>query len=546
MQVALYTRVSTARQAEKDLSIPDQLRQLKAYCKQNGHAIMAEYQENGASGTDDNRPQFQAMVSAIQKGDINVDAILVLTTSRFYRDAIGAGLWKRKLKKLGVRVVAITQEVGDPDTPTANLLETVFAAIDQHESQMIGFHTLRGMKENARQGFFNGSRPPYGYRVQKVKDERGNTKNVLAVNEQEADIVRRIFKLYTTEDLGAIEITKRLNEAGMLRRVSKKTGTPRKWTYQEVLRVLENTAYIGKHVFGRYDARNKVIRPESEWVVVDVPALVDDEVFVAAASLRKKRQKEWKNGRAYTGTLILVGLLKCGKCGALMISSTGKGGRYVYYTCGKYLREGKTSCSGHRVQVQIFEQQILEEVVGWAFSVENVKALVKKIRGALLQRRGPAKELRQQIEDIDQRLKRYYDAFEEGAMTPDEVGDRVRELKQQKAKLDEELATRTLVPELPASLTRPERIEEIQREFRQSLLSGSPQLKKNYLGILLEDIVLDGQKVTVRAKSEAILGFLEQKEKLSTDGVAPVLSSIHKWRPQRDLNPCRQIENLGS
>jgi len=156
---------------------------------------------------------------------------------------------------------------------------------------------------------------------------------------------------------------------------------------------------------------------------------------------------------------------------------------------------------------------------------------MKKIRGALLQRRGPAKELRRQVEEIDQRLKRYYDAFEEGAVTPIEVGDRVRELKQQKAKLDEELATRTVVPELPPSLTRPERIEEIQREFRQALRSGSPQLKKNYLGILLEEIVLDGQKVTVRTKNEGVMSFVEQREAIEAGEVAPVLSSIQKWRP---------------
>jgi DNA invertase Pin-like site-specific DNA recombinase len=59
MAVALYARVSTSKQAEKDLSIPDQLRQMREWCKQQGYLIATEYVEPGASATDDRRPIFQ-------------------------------------------------------------------------------------------------------------------------------------------------------------------------------------------------------------------------------------------------------------------------------------------------------------------------------------------------------------------------------------------------------------------------------------------------------------------------------------------------------
>lgn len=69
-------------------------------------------------------------------------------------------------------------------------------------AERAGFHTLRGMKENARRGFFNGSRPPYGYAVESSTDDHGNRKGRLVVNQAEAPIVRRIFDLYVGAETG--------------------------------------------------------------------------------------------------------------------------------------------------------------------------------------------------------------------------------------------------------------------------------------------------------------------------------------------------------
>lgn len=546
MRVLLYARVSTVRQADKELSIPDQIRQLKEYCCQNGHSVEGEYRENGASGTDDNRPVFQEMMGDILSKRTKVDAVLVLTTSRFMRDAIKAGVWKRKLKKHGVRVIATTQGLGDLDGPTANLIDTIFAAIDEYESAMIGFHTSRSMKENARQGFFNGSQPPYGYSIKKVTDPKNNSKGIIVPDEHESKQVGRIFEIYTKENQGAVEIAKMLNRDGMFRRINKKTGKPTKWNQTEVLRVLENTAYIGKYIFSRYDARNKVVRPESDWVIVNIPAIIDEATFNAAKTIRESKMKQWKNGRVYDGPLLLVGLFKCGKCGSSMVSSTGKGGRYTYYACRKYLKEGKGSCPGHRVPVQAFEKHILEQILEWAFSEESIKMLVTAVRKHLLERHKPVKELRTQIAKIDEKLSRYYDAFEDGTLDPVDMSDRVSVLKVERMNLQEELEQRTSIKELPANLTSPENIKVIQNELRKVVLAGTPQTVKRYLSLLIERIVIDGNKVTIRMKNEGILAVLEQKEKLSTGGVTPVLNSIYKWRPQGDLNPCRRRERAVS
>ena len=113
MKVALYLRVSTTRQAEKDLSIPDQRRQAEAYCKAKGWEIVAVYDEPGASATDDRRPAFQRMIGEACSPEGPFDAILVHSFSRFSRDAFQAEFYIRKLRKQDVALISITQETSD-------------------------------------------------------------------------------------------------------------------------------------------------------------------------------------------------------------------------------------------------------------------------------------------------------------------------------------------------------------------------------------------------------------------------------------------------
>src|SRR5579863_8612521 len=113
MKVALYLRVSTARQAEKDLSIPDQRHHLERWCQDKGWQIAAEYVESGASATDDRRPHFQRMMDDATRSDRPFDAVLVHSFSRFFRDSFKFELHRRTLEKSNVALVSVTQTVSE-------------------------------------------------------------------------------------------------------------------------------------------------------------------------------------------------------------------------------------------------------------------------------------------------------------------------------------------------------------------------------------------------------------------------------------------------
>lgn len=113
MKIAIYARVSTTRQAENDLSIPDQLRQIREWAKANSHIVVMEYVEPGATATDDKRPQFQRLIQDALQKPAPYDSIVVHSLSRFFRDPIQMGFYERKLKKNKVKLISITQQTSD-------------------------------------------------------------------------------------------------------------------------------------------------------------------------------------------------------------------------------------------------------------------------------------------------------------------------------------------------------------------------------------------------------------------------------------------------
>ncbi len=138
---ALYLRVSTGRQAEHDLSIPDQRRQARGYCDGKGWTVAAEYIEPGATATDDRRPEFQNMMDAAQLKPPPFKVIVVHSFSRFFRDQFQLEFYVRRLARNGVRLVSITQDLGDD--PMSVMMRQIMALLDEYQSKENAKHTLR-------------------------------------------------------------------------------------------------------------------------------------------------------------------------------------------------------------------------------------------------------------------------------------------------------------------------------------------------------------------------------------------------------------------
>ena len=376
MAVALYARVSTARQAEKDLSIPDQLKQMRQWCKANGHTVGMEYVEPGASATDDRRPVFQQMISDATISPTPYDAIIVHSLSRFFRDSLDFGLYERRLNKAGAKLISITQQTSDD--PAGEMARKIFSVFDEYQSKENGKHTLRAMKENARQGFLNGSRPPYGYRTveAEAKGVRGHKKR-LAVDVAEAAIVRRIYELYINghrgHTLGMKGIAQHLTERGILMR-----GKP--WRIQKLQQILSDETYVGRFYFNRKDNKTGKAKPRAEWVCTPVEPIVEAEAFERAAAARAARHASKTPPRLVTNPTILTGLLKCGHCGAGMTLATGKSGRYKYYKCTTKMSKGVALCDAPNIPMEKLDGLVLSRLAEKVFTPARVQLMLKQLQ----------------------------------------------------------------------------------------------------------------------------------------------------------------------
>lgn len=285
-RVAIYARVSTTRQAEQDLSLPDQITQAESFCLGKGWQVAERFIEPGASATDDRRPEFQKLIDHATSPDRPVDIVLVHSMSRFFRDQFQSEFYIRKLRKAGVDVVSITQPF--ENDPTGNLMRQFLGLFDEYQSKENAKHTLRAMRENARQHFWNGSKPPFGYVVEEAERRGTKAKKRLVILEAEAVLVRHIFDLALGRHgpaLGIKAIVNRLNGEGIGFR-------GKKFQISSIHRILSRRTYIGEHIFNQRCVKTGTLKPKEEWVISAVPLIISSEDFEQVqASLESRNPK---------------------------------------------------------------------------------------------------------------------------------------------------------------------------------------------------------------------------------------------------------------
>ncbi len=371
-----YLRVSTSEQAERDLSLPAQRRAIEEYAVRNHQAIAREYVEEGRSGTHMNRKAFRRMLEDVFQRGSDIGTIVVHHTSRFTRNSTEARVVKEKLRKNGVRVASVCQETNND--PVGQLIEGIFECIDQYESEINGIRTSAAMREAVRQGYFPGAGTPFGFARAKMEIRPGVFRSRLVPDEHEAAIVRRLFQLYVAGN-GAKSVAGVLNEGGLTYR----HGTP--WSKDLVLHVLDEPAVAGTYFWGRWSAKRKKRRNESEWLPLMVVPIVDASLYELAMKLRKDREPARNPGRPASAENLLAGFVRCGKCGAsYQLETSGKrtnGAVYLYryYNCRTFCRIGKGACAGGRIPTTQLDSAILEYIAAIVCAPDRCDAFPAEI-----------------------------------------------------------------------------------------------------------------------------------------------------------------------
>jgi site-specific DNA recombinase len=530
MQVALYARVSTTRQADNDLSIPDQLRQLREWAKSNGHIVVAEFIEPGASATDDKRPVFQQMISEALQKPQTFDAIIIHSLSRFFRDAIQFGLYERKLSKNKVKVISITQQTSDDSA--GEMMRRIISTFDEYQSKENSKHTSRAMRENARQGYFNGSKSPFGYTSisTEVTGARGRSKKKLEINEAEAHIVRTIYDLYLFgiqgRMVGQKEIGRHMTENGMLMR-----GKP--WRVQKVHSVLSDTLYMGDYYFNVIDSKTGQKRDPSEWVKTEIPAIIDSLKFEQVRLKRESRAPDKVSPAILSSPTLMTGIIKCGQCGGSMTLATGKGGRYKYYKCTSRKNKGNHVCTSSNLPMEKTDQQVLRQLADKVFAPERVQtmmtALRKRISAAKDNMQHHINELNRQLKSAEERQHRLLDAIEMGVVNLDEtVKSRAQNLQAAREALVIQIATVRKDNSQPLEHIKASQVEKFSQLLKEKLLAKDSAIAKTYLNLLVDTVVVNEDVATITGSYDALASAVGLNDK-KNGHLKQVPTSISDW-----------------
>ena len=535
MYVALYARISTTRQAENDLSIPDQLIQLNEWCKQSGHLVVHEYVEPGASATDDKRPVFQQLINDAMQKPQAFEAIIIHSLSRLFRDGIQFGVFERKLIKNKVKVNSITQPTSDD--AGGEMIRRIINLFDEHQSKENSKHTSRAMKENARQGFFNGSMRPFGYlsASTETSGSHGRKKKKLVINEAEAGIVRMIYDLYLKglngKTVGIKQIAKHLTEKGLLMR-----GKP--WGIQKVHKLLSDTLYMGDYYYGVVASKAWQKRLPTDWVKSSIPVLIDAARFEQVRAKRELRAPAKTSPRITISPTLLTGLLKCGECGGSMTLTTGKSGRYKYYKCTSRQNKGNHACSSCNLPMEKTDQQVLNKLADQVFTPERVTnmmtALRKRMRTSKDTQQEHINQLNRQLKQTEERQHRLLEAIETGIIDLDEtVQRRAQQLKSAREALLIQLAAVRREQSFPADQLKASHVNTFAKTLKAKLLAKDSALAKSYLNLLVDEIIVKDGAAIIRG-SYGALAHAATIDKIKAGHLKQVPTSIPDWCARRD------------
>ena len=333
---------------------------MEAHCERRGLTITARYQEVGR-GWSKNRPEFQRMLSDARRG--RFDTIVCWKSDRLSRGMYPAAVLMEVVEAYQIELEAVMDAI---DMKTFGLM----AAIGKIELDNFRERASMGKRGSAKQGRIPGQQRPLRVRGSAMPARP-------EIVEAEAEIIRRVFRMYVREDMGAPAIAKQLTAEGV--------PTPRavgRWydrnrhPHPGYLRPTRAPGWFGKrrHVatengMRRYD------RPEDEWVGVPFPRIVDDEIWEQAQETKKKRLT--RSGRNTKLFYLLQHLVRCAECGYLMgcrgtrrQTSRRNGKHYIYdldtprryYRCYGMENEGVQCRERPNIRAERLEGLVWSEV----------------------------------------------------------------------------------------------------------------------------------------------------------------------------------------
>ncbi len=371
-KVAMYIRLSREDgDKEESSSVTNQRNIITRFINENDNFIIVdEYVDDGYTGTNFNRPAFQRMIKDIEKGKINT--VITKDLSRLGRDYIDTGRYvQRYFPENRVRYIALLDGIDTLEDAGMNDIAPFKSVINDMYVKDISKKITSALKERKTAGNFLAVTAPYGYK------KNPENKYQLVINEEEAKVVRYIFRLYLQGN-GLTKIAKILTEEEIpVPGISRNIGTTRKtklyncWKQTTISRILKNPVYIGnleqfKRKKVNYKSKKRVTVPKEDRVIcynTHEPIIKKEDFDEVQKIITENKAFSKSTKHDY----LFKGFLYCADCGAKLYLTYSdyaykKYGEYRYttvcYTYSKYYNQ----CSRHSNSIPILEKILIENI----------------------------------------------------------------------------------------------------------------------------------------------------------------------------------------
>lgn len=366
---ALYCRLSQDDKLQGDSnSIKNQKAILEQYAQDHGLDNPKFYVDDGYSGTNFNRPDFQRLIEDMEAGLIRT--IVVKDMSRLGRDYLKVGFYTEiTFPEAGVRFIAVNDGV-DSDiavendfTPFRNIMNEWYAKDTSKKIRAV-------WKAKGNAGKHLCCNPPYGY----LKDN--DDKDKWVIDEEAAAVVKEIFNL-CMNGYGPTQIARILTERKVdtptihakkqgRKTIVKENAFSNIWETQTIIKILNHYEYLGhtanfKTKKKSYKSKAKLLNDPSDWVIFKdtQEAIIDELTFETVQKIRQGKRHNNKMGEPS----IFSGLLYCADCGKRMYlcrctTMTQKG----YFNCSTYRKMKVKLCTSHQITVEAVETLVLEDL----------------------------------------------------------------------------------------------------------------------------------------------------------------------------------------
>ena len=451
MNIAAYCRVSTDKEDQLN-SLETQKEFFLEYTKRTGDNLIKLYADEGISGTKiKNRKEFQHMLSDAEKGLF--DMVVVKDISRFARNTVDLLQSVRKLKALGIETQFLTANM--TSMGNSEFVLTIFGALAQEESANTSKRIKFGKKMNAEKG-----RVPnivYGY--DKTIGDYFN----LSINEEEAKVIRQMYKWYTEEGFGGAKIANMLNERGI------KTKRGNNWSQNSVCRILTNEIYTGKIINGKEEVADFLTgqrkeKDESEWLVTIRPELriIDDEIFDRAQEILKGRHDSFKmTHERQSNKHLFSTLIKCKDCGWSFRRTVRQyKNTYIRWVCSGHNGRGADSCPN---AITVDEEELIQVLQEYFQDVLSKKKKVidyvikefQRVYKAKDENVEYEKELTAELNRLRRSREKYMDMYTDDLISREELNEKIGGMRKEIDRLENELKM------VSYNLTKGEQLEAI-------------------------------------------------------------------------------------